>query len=179
MAHKVMWLTFWVTMSFWLGSAWGCAARLQEVRAPGPAPEIDVPGVGEYQPRQLGPVAAGAVPTGRATAAVPEGFQLAMAPADLPRRELWPTILLGPASGATRHHPVYFHDLEWLRSNPREDSQLIADQMKATLGTNRTGLDTAEMAVETVIQPAKSAFDLGLLPAKMILRPPWTMERTP
>jgi len=172
MARKVRWLTFWVTVVFWLGSAWGCASRMQEMRAPGPAPVIDVPAVAEQQPARLGAVLPGAVPTDR-TAAGASGTAMA----DLPRQQFWPEVLVGPARGATRHHPVYFHDLEWGRSDQRAESQLVADQMSAALDTAKSS-SAMVMAADAVVQPAKFAADLGLLPVKMAARAPWTHVTT-
>lgn len=87
-------------------------------------------------------------------------------------------VVVGPESGATKHWPVYFHDLEWQKQDPAANSQLISEQLTAALETRGKGSYTADMAVDTVVQPAKFAFDLATLPVKMVVQPPWTTETT-
>lgn len=141
---------------------------MQEARGQGAAPEIDVPTVAEYQPVRLGPVLEGAVPASTAGG---------MAAADLPRRELWPRLVVGPESGATEHWPVYFRDLEWQKQEAT-DSQMMSEQLTGALEARGRGTYSAETVADTVVQPAKFALDLGTLPVKMIVQPPWTTEVT-
>lgn len=178
MRRKVLWLTFWVTMTFWLGHAWGCAARtrVQEGRWAGRGPAVDVPTVAENQPTSLGPAAEGAVPRSGPTAtAGPEG---GMAAADLPRQDLWPEMVIGPASGVTRHWPVYFQDWEWRRPEAGASSQLMAEQLTAAMEAAQAD-GAADRAADAVVQAGKFALDLGTLPLKILIEPPWTREVTP
>lgn len=97
-------------------------------------------------------------------------------------RSHWPMITVAPADGRTFHGPIYYYnyDLEW--SDPQPDLQALATTEEQLQQLN-TEIDsrtfTPWSGAGLILQPVGVAVDTALLPARMILRPPWVLVTTP
>jgi len=182
MRRKILWVTFWMTMVYWLGQASGCTAAFWQ------KPSGSLAAVTTH-------------PTNESTEAPPDHAAVATAPARAEEIDLdgfqeqvdaiepslrgmdrshWKPIKTSAAYGTVRHRPIYLLDC----AIPEDDKPLDLDKpesqkLAAALagaeasGWNRTNRSSA------LANPPKFGFDLLTLPIKFIMTPGWKEQYSP
>ena len=194
MPGKILWLTAFVTLAYWLGSITGCSApgenqnfKILEEDTPlfDTSPDPDRPGAAEApapEERQTAeaattdelPVTVEAAPV---AAAVPEADATDVTEAVLETepsitsldRSQWARIATGPDIAQIAAQPHYFEDwpLEEIRSQQAEPQPL--DYPDAA------GWDSANL-YSTFAQPVKFGLDLVMLPVRICTDPPRDLQ---
>ena len=149
MGQKVRWISFWVTLTYWLGSAWGCANTFvhdpiqtametpphEEQAAQDDAsqdgaqpiallPESPQPEEERAQQETPQPERREAENT-RAVIATPVS-ETARSVRTLDRSK-WPRMVIGPADGATPHGPLLFEDVPVETETNQDDEPHYAE----------------------------------------------------
>jgi len=100
-------------------------------------------------------------------------------PSGVMDRSHWSATYAGPADGRTWHGPVYFKDRRYYVESP----DVLAEgtrqrQIEAALEDGR-GTLSAVHVTGLVVEPINFALGIVLLPARMVLTPPWEKVSTP
>lgn len=202
MWHKVVWLSFWVTMILWLGNFWGCAKpgqeqnyRMLEQEQATPVQRENssaAPVAGDtqfvlYQDNDTAGAAVDPPPpiVNEGDAPLVDPPTDAVAPdavltTDQPiylrgiDRSHWPKIKTGPEIGVTWHYPIYFKD--WMPQHPEvrrvNFNDPITEQWADALHNPFAQNWDPHNAGQLAIQPLKGAFDLAAAPFHMALGAP-------
>ena len=218
MSGKVVWIAFWMTMTYWIGGFWGCAA-------PGDDQNYKILEEDEVQfqtepsnlqsrqdiAQQLGltlvvadetasekvttadevPTTAdhpepGASehPTAEPSEEVPAPTNRPIAPELRPSlagldRSHWAQMIIGPSSGTTYHHPIYFTDIDLIKtpSEVQADDRIDDEAHDAALVRSVDGAKTGNLAhsanaLGLIVQPAKFGLDLLFWPVNAVRHPP-------
>jgi len=121
MTHKTRWISFWVTLAYWLGSAWGCAntasqdpleVLLEETSHQEQVAQDHVLEEAAPSPQTHLPEDADILKALPISETVPSLRGL--------DRSKWPRIVVGPASGSTPHSPILFQDLPADLGTPKD-----------------------------------------------------------
>ncbi len=180
MRHKVKWLFVWICLVLWLGNAWGCATRGNEQNYKASQPEH--PSIIEREDASAVPTdgAVHVVDVADAPAAATAAAEITPSVTGLDRSQ-WPKIQVGPERGITPHFPIYYTDYPADRPeaqvnfNDPQETQLEA----ALTGSKDHGLFDGHHALQLLSQPSKVGLDTLLLPVRMVITPPWTLQTTP
>jgi hypothetical protein len=150
MWHKIKWLTLWTTLAFWFG---GCGAT---------------------HPLALNSDDADVLPPAQSFISEPPA-PAAPSLTGIDRIN-WEPITIAPTSGAVQHHPVYFSSDAYLA--PSRRSPLTSDsdiEREAELATSADRIATADLA-QIGLEPLQFAGDMVLLPVRLVMTPPWSVQ---
>ena len=159
MPTKILWLTIWTTLAYWLGNIGGCAAP--------PSWPVDDP------------------VTVKATAQLPEEDREPSV-TSLDRSD-WQGPVISPAPGTVYHYPTYFRDLDIPHEIARSDregygveaeSQWDQHVLEALHAGHASTLDPANYT-HPPMQAVKFGVDFVKMPALMVVRPPWEVRESP
>jgi len=190
MRHKILWITFWTILAYWLGNGFGCAAGGQEENykilndEPVPARTEDKFSTGP-QTMMLGTLVIAAnedqaQPAEQSAAA--GGVQLATGESSLQGldRSHWPKIVTGPADGRTVHGQIYWRDVQ---IGPSPTAMSVEQDPEAQLAATLEGADAHHLSRQNVatlfVQPLKFCVDSILLPIRVFTHPPTKKITTP
>lgn len=165
MRRKILWITFWLTMTLWLGQAWAQSAEPREApNTPAAAQQHDD------------------------AARLPEPSVTAIRTADPPSdphtlidRSGWPVLTVGPADGTTTHPQA------WLATKTpttprlaRLDGAFDLPTLDSALGNAKpAGYSPANLGA-CALDGAKAAVYLLLLPVRAFtIEPFWQAQTTP
>jgi len=194
MPGKILWLTLFVTLAYWLGSIAGCSApgenqnfKILEEDTPlfDTSPDPDRPGAAST-PAPQEPRTAEAATTDELPVTVEVAQAEAPAPEvrkpDVPTtvsetepsvtsldRSHWARIATGPDSAQFSAQPHYFEDLplEEIRSQGTDPQPLDC--------ADAAGWDRANL-YSTLAQPVKFGVDLVMLPVRLCTDPPRDLQ---
>ena len=128
MTYKARWISFWVTLAYWLGSAWGCAntANQDPIQAlldehphqkqvegnmlEDAAPQTETPQPEEATQQATAPSPQANQPEETHSIKASPISETAPSLRSLDRSK-WPRIVVGPAQGSAPHGPILFQDL--------------------------------------------------------------------
>ena len=197
MRQRVTWLTFWITMTYWLGSAFGCASS-SSVQHPETATQtLSAPQVIEVvqadaQPSEAAPDAAPAAANqddvvstrvGRydvnTKATVRDEYGLTSVATPSLRgndRSHWSEVSLHGEDGRTTHFPLYFSDP---RASYDEPAAAEPMSVEAAMQGERPQNYSGANVFDAVVAPGKFLFDIAALPVRAVLSPPWSRVTTP
>lgn len=194
MSRKIAWLTVYLTLVYWLGSAFGCATTGEEQNykiIEERRDMFDTQPHPEGSPSSIGassrvdapqPTTADAAAISSSVVAGGEPMVSDTAPSLTGvDRSNWRRIQVGPSDGTTWHWHTYFSDLQIEPTHPRVDfSAPVEEQMAAAVSGSEASWMADDNALALVAQPAKFAWDLLTLPVDMlILQPVWEKTGTP
>lgn len=188
MLGKIGWLTFWVTMTLWLGHFWGCAAAPEQAanhRVLASDEGVDAPGLGPVEgtpvPAAREPVPEVARELGQKEADyVPQSYGVTLA--EGLSRQAWPVTSYAPASGRSPHLPIYWRDL-WME---RDETAVFAHDQSNDAAKRQAALDSGydtccsgTKFYETGAQYGKFGFDTLAMPVMFFIEPGWQWKTTP
>ncbi len=188
MRSKIVWLSFCITMVYWLGGVMGCATSSHDTenyRILNEEKDIfnpSLPGNGINDISLTMPI-----------------VQVQLASLDIPQTVIestttqksavieatsrnWDHLVTGPDQGITEHLPHHFKDCSFLMS-AREQvdfEQPLTDQMNAALADANCQKFQPLDIIAAVGQPAKFAMDVATWPIVAVtLEPLWSPIHTP
>jgi len=178
MRERVVWLSFWITLTYWLGNAFGCATAPSAVVHY--APDDGLLGGGTTaEPVRGIDEKVGEYPIDTTATLMDEYGIKSMAKPSLTGfdRSHWQPVPLRAVSGETLHHPIYFHDVDPCYVDPAGEN---FDMTVAGALAGATAEDYSKCNLrDTFVQPAKGFLDVGLLPVRMVIQVPWSVQSTP
>lgn len=194
MGHKARWISFWVTLVYWLGSAWGCANTANQ--EPIQVLLDEHPHEGQIaQDNTLEGTAQNAAPPPETrqpkavhTSTTPPASDTTRSIRSLDRSK-WPSMVVGPADGSTPHGLILFKDLpadlgiskgvqshyaeldlEVVKlpaddfSRVNENATVSQSQILEALGDAQAQNWSAQNGSHLVLQPIKVSLDLLTAP---------------
>jgi len=201
--HKVLWISFWATMVFWLGGAWGCAAVHVPLGGddtrPAAAADTDMPTEAQAEilarAEDPGPVPATAPSLGEMPVEInPQTAPPMTAPRwgeadgsiDSLDRSDWIATRVVPVAGLVVHHATYHDDLVdeqlWIGS-PRhavaEEADAVAVQIVRAMADDESRALARRRWMMGALNPVKFAADSILMPLHVLAHRPWRREITP
>ncbi|MCE9590804.1 MAG: hypothetical protein K8S99_09805 [Planctomycetes bacterium] len=188
MRRKILVITFFTTMAFWLGCAGpgpGEDSNYKELEEDNPKFQTEPNRPGSMKPPEAATdaQAAAPAPATQTYEAVPitTGLADTMPAPDSLDRSYWERITIAPYSGKTTHPPSYYKEYGLSAKHEKEptlDDQTEAE-LNATLDGARAGGWNATNSANLFIDSLGWGFDTVALPVRAVMAPPWTKTTTP